>query len=184
MRLKDASILLAPVIIAVLSMVAIPFFLLPSEHPLSPPPEAAAPADPASPAATPASSGATTPEPAAGASSGETTVAAASPAAAQPAAGKGDAQNGAKLFAPKGCGACHTIAGVEGASGTIGPELSHIATVAQTRKPGVEAEAYIRESIQTPAAHTVEGFAAGLMPTLPLTESELDDIVAMLLTHQ
>lgn len=63
-----------------------------------------------------------------------------------------------------GCSVCHTIEGV--AAGLVGPDLTHIGTDAGTRKPGLSAEDYIRESIREPEAFVAEGVEreiAGLM---------------------
>jgi mono/diheme cytochrome c family protein len=57
-------------------------------------------------------------------------AAAASAPTAAPAAGTPLAAGDAKALMTKyGCGACHTIAGVPGAFGTVGPNLSHEGTV-------------------------------------------------------
>lgn len=80
---------------------------------------------------------------------------------------------------PGGCVACHTIQGLSTA--TIGPELTHIATVAGTRKTGMTAEAYIRESIQSPTAFVVEGYALA-MPAGLASGQNLEDLLAFLLT--
>ena len=37
-----------------------------------------------------------------------------------------DVANGASLFVAKGCSGCHTISGLEGANGRIGPNLTHL----------------------------------------------------------
>ncbi len=79
-----------------------------------------------------------------------------------------------------GCSACHTIEGIS--PGLVGPDLTHIGTDAATRKPGVSAEAYIRESIREPDAFVAEGVARaipGLM-TSAITASLSDDEVAAL----
>ncbi len=79
-----------------------------------------------------------------------------------------------------GCSACHTVEGVS--AGLVGPDLTHIGTDAATRKPGVSAEAYIRESIREPDAFVAEGVARaipGLM-TSALTANLSDDQVAAL----
>jgi cytochrome c oxidase subunit 2 len=89
---------------------------------------------------------------------------------------------GKRLLVDKGCAACHTIAGLPGMVGTLGPPLSNVATAAGNRKPGMSAEAYIRESISEPTAFTVAGFTPGVMLKIDLTATELDSIVAYLLT--
>jgi cytochrome c oxidase subunit 2 len=51
-----------------------------------------------------------------------------SPAPAPPAPGGADPAAGAALIQQKGCGACHTIPGIPGAAGTIGPNLAGVAS--------------------------------------------------------
>ena len=86
------------------------------------------------------------------------------------------------------CYQCHIVEGVS--NGLVGPDLTHIATDAATRKPGLSNEEYIRESIVDP-----EGFIAqGVDRTLPglmtkaivggLTDDEVDKLVAFLLTRR
>lgn len=100
--------------------------------------------------------------------------------------GGGNVNNGRTVFTGTGgCTVCHTIQGVPGATGTIGPELTHIATVAATRKPGMSAEAYIRESMLNPGAFVVTGFPDGQMPTdlgTRLSAQQQADLVAFLLS--
>ena len=60
------------------------------------------------------------------------------------------------------CGVCHTVAGTT-AGGNIGPELTHIGTVASTRTD-LSAEDYIRQSIQEPGAFITPDFG-NLMPS-------------------
>lgn len=85
---------------------------------------------------------------------------------------------------------CHTIPGIPNAVGLVGPNLSKIGSEAASRKPGMSAEDYIRESILDPA-----GFAAPQCPNGPcpagvmppnfgerLGQSDIDLIVAYLIT--
>ena len=92
---------------------------------------------------------------------------------------------GAQLFAGKaGCVGCHTIGST---GGVTGPNLSLIANVAGARKPGMDAAAYIDESIKNPSAYVVPGFPDGVMPqnfTTILTPAELSAIEAYLLTRK
>ncbi len=90
---------------------------------------------------------------------------------------------GKLIFMTKGCSGCHTIAGISTA--TIGPDLTHIATIAATRKPSLAAEDYIMESITDPEAFVVAGFKP-LMPALAdgTTEKDLEDLVDFLLKQQ
>lgn len=103
--------------------------------------------------------------------------------AATPGAGAGDAvARGKALITAQGCGACHTISSVPGAVGQIGPKLDGVGTRGAERKPGLTAEQYIEESIKDPTAYTVQGFPQGVMPKLPLSDSQVKDLVAFLLT--
>ncbi len=87
-----------------------------------------------------------------------------------------------------GCSACHTIEGVT--TGLVGPDLTHIGTDAGTRKPGVSAEDYIRESIREPEVFVAEGVeraTAGLMLsalTANLTDGQVDALVEFLLKQK
>src|SRR4051794_37684023 len=96
-----------------------------------------------------------------------------------------EAQAGAKLFSGKaGCIGCHTIGST---GGVTGPNLSNIATVAGTRKPGMDAQAYIDESIHTPSAYVVPGYPDGVMPqnfAQILTPDEINSIEQYLLTRK
>lgn len=95
----------------------------------------------------------------------------------------GDSSAGKQIFSRIGCTACHTIADVEGAVGTVGPELSQVASVAGQRVSGLAAIDYLRESILEPGAYVVEGFAP-LMPAGLIDEGpDLDALVAFLLTQ-
>jgi mono/diheme cytochrome c family protein len=94
-----------------------------------------------------------------------------------------EAQAGARIFTGKGgCVGCHN-AGSGG--GATGPNLSHIATDGATRKPGMDAEAYINESVHDPQAFLVPGYPP-LMPSFrgTLTEEEINSVVEFLLTKQ
>jgi cytochrome c oxidase subunit II len=92
----------------------------------------------------------------------------------------GSVDAGKALFTSKGCPACHTLAAA-GASGTIGPKLDGIGTAGATRKPGMAADAYIKESISDPQAFIAPGFAApSAMPNGLASGKELDDLVAFL----
>ena len=88
---------------------------------------------------------------------------------------------GRLVFSTKGCVGCHTIEGTS--TSTIGPDLTHIATVAATRKAPLSAEEYIQESIEEPGAFVVEGFEP-LMPKLAIAEGELEDLLEFLLDQE
>ena len=90
---------------------------------------------------------------------------------------------GRQVFLDRGCGGCHTVDGLT--AGTVGPILTNIATVAETRVPGQTAEDYIHESIVNPSAHVVEGFPDNVMPKNfeeLISQEQLNDLVAFLLS--
>lgn len=92
-----------------------------------------------------------------------------------------EAQEGARLFAGAGgCIGCHTVGSI---GGNTGPPLTNIATVAETRKPGMNAEAYIHESIVNSQAFLVPGFGP-LMPSFQgvLSEAQVNSLTQYLLT--
>jgi mono/diheme cytochrome c family protein len=95
-----------------------------------------------------------------------------------------DAMAGSSIFTGKaGCIGCHVVGS---AGGVTGPTLTNIATVAETRKPGTPAEAYIEESIRNSQAFVAPGYAAGLMPSFQgiLTDQEITQLVAFLMTRK
>ena len=88
------------------------------------------------------------------------------------------------------CFTCHTIDGVPGATGLLGPDLTHIGTDAATRQPGVSSEDYLRQSITEPEGFVAEGVeraVPGLMLTAltaGLTDDDVDALVAFLLEQK
>lgn len=111
-------------------------------------------------------------------------VATVAAATAAPAPSGGDAAAGAAVFAAKGCVACHTIQGLAGAVGQIGPELTNLATDGASRVAGQSADAYIREAIENPPSFVVDGFAPIMPATIraSMNDTEFEDLVAYLLT--
>lgn len=101
---------------------------------------------------------------------------------------------GQNLFTGRGgCSACHTIPGV--AAGILGPALTDIGATAANRISGYTAEEYIRESIVDPDAYTAgtadglpDDYAEGLMQAtmagIPLSEEDVDALVAFLLEQR
>jgi cytochrome c oxidase subunit 2 len=146
------------------------------------------------------SGGAPAPAPAPGASPvpGASPAPAASPApggapapapAPPPAAGGGDPTLGAMLIQQKGCGACHTIPGIPGASGTVGPNLgSHDNVPPVGQRPKIATypngvvpntgPADLKAWIMNPSA-LKPGTA---MPNLGLNDQDATNIVAYLET--
>jgi mono/diheme cytochrome c family protein len=91
---------------------------------------------------------------------------------------------GAQLFASQGCIGCHIV---KGQGGAVGPNQSTIGTVAATRKPGLDAAGYIRESIVNPNAFVVPGFQPNVMPQTygqTLTPEQIDQLVNFLLEQK
>ena len=93
------------------------------------------------------------------------------------------AEAGALLFQAKGCSGCHTIGGVaEFAS--IGPDLTQLSEAAGERVAGMSAKAYVTRSIREPKAFTVQGFPPGVMLTFELSDTQVESLVAFLLTDR
>ena len=92
--------------------------------------------------------------------------------------GAGSPAHGAALIAAKGCGACHTIPGIGGANGLVGPPLTLMGR--RTFVAGL-----LRNTPQNLAAWVFEPqrFVPGnAMPSTGLTESEALDVAAYLET--
>jgi hypothetical protein len=63
----------------------------------------------------------------------------------------------------------------------VGPDLTAVADRAATRVTGLDARAYIRQSLREPGAYRVAGYSA-LMPDLRLTDEQIDSLTAFLLS--
>ena len=90
----------------------------------------------------------------------------------------GSPAHGAELIAEKGCGACHTIPGIGGANGLVGPPLTLMGR--RTFVAGL-----LRNTPQNLAAWVLEPqrFVPGnAMPSTGLSESEALDVAAYLET--
>lgn len=88
---------------------------------------------------------------------------------------------GALLFATKGCVGCHMHASLPSARMQVGPNLTDLADRAATRVVGLDARAYIRQSIREPGAYRVPGHTA-VMPDLGVSDEEIDSLIAFLLS--
>lgn len=94
----------------------------------------------------------------------------------------------AKAFVKGTCVGCHTIPGVPGANGMVGPDLSNIGVEGATYIEGMSAEEYIRQSIEDPDAFITPECPTGPCPSgvmspafgQMLSPEELDGIVAYL----
>lgn len=91
-------------------------------------------------------------------------------------------ERGRALFYAKGCVGCHRKAGEQNTV-PVGPDLTGLADRAAARKPGMSAEAYVRESIRTPGAFIAPGFSTATfsMPDLGLSDDEIATVTAFLL---
>lgn len=103
--------------------------------------------------------------------------AAATPAPSAPSGGAAAAA-AAKTFTTSGCSACHSLAAIPAAKGTIGPSLDRLKEDAA--KAGQALVPYIEQSITAPNAYVVPGYQPGVMPqtfgtTIP--KSQLDALV-------
>lgn len=94
-----------------------------------------------------------------------------------------------QLFVRAGCVVCHTIPGIPGAEGRVGPALVLGETaVARLNDPNYHGEAktvreYISESILSPGAYVVPGYPPNVMPRWygkKLSAAALDKIGAYL----
>jgi cytochrome c len=90
----------------------------------------------------------------------------------------GDARRGAIAITRHGCGSCHTIPGISGANGRVGPPLTGIATrtyiagVLQNTPPNLQ------RWIQNPQAVVPNT----VMPNLGLSHQEVADVAGYLYT--
>lgn len=89
-----------------------------------------------------------------------------------------DASHGAQLMVLHGCGACHTIPGVTGADGSVGPDLGGLADRAYVggvlpNEPGGLVRWLVNPTTYAPNT---------AMPDLGVTEAEARDMAAYLFT--
>jgi cytochrome c2 len=110
-----------------------------------------------------------------------------SPSASKPAANTagsaastsgGDAQKGRTLMIEKGCGACHTARGVPEATGSIGPNLTGIASKPRIADTLDNTPENMKRWITNPSAAK----PGTMMPPLGLSDTESSDLVAFLET--
>jgi cytochrome c551/c552 len=118
------------------------------------------------------------PQPENAASSAATTSSAAVQGAPSVTTGRG-----ALLFATKGCVGCHMHASFPNAHMQVGSDLTAVADRAGTRVAGLDARAYIRQSLREPGAYRVAGYSA-LMPDLALTDEQIDSLTSFLLSSK
>jgi cytochrome c2 len=90
----------------------------------------------------------------------------------------GDPRHGAVVIAQAGCGTCHTVPGVVGARGRVGPSLDHIATQAVLVGTLPNTPANLLAWVRTPQAVR----PGDVMPNMELTEHDARDAAAYLAT--
>lgn len=86
---------------------------------------------------------------------------------------------GQELYTASGCSGCHSLDGSPG----VGPTLKGIAGSQVTLAGGQEVTAdaaYLTEAIREPDARVVEGYPAGAMPDLGLSDEDIAALVAFL----
>ncbi len=102
----------------------------------------------------------------------------AAPGAAQAGTPSANVQDVAALVQKGGCSGCHTIPGIQGAVGTVGPNWC---VPAQNLRAGKIDQAYIRRAIVDPNADIAQGYSPNIMPqnygTL-FAGQEIDTLVA------
>ncbi len=84
---------------------------------------------------------------------------------------------GKQIYAKAACNTCH---GAKKGERIVGPSAYGQFEIAATRKPGISAREYLRESIENPNAFVVEGFTPGIMPQTfkqTLKPEEIDAIL-------
>jgi len=88
---------------------------------------------------------------------------------------------GRQVYDRTGCATCHE-SGLGNLFHPVGPPLDHIGAVAATRRPGVPAEDYLRQSIVDPGAYVVPGYPDSMPRGLGdrLSKEEVDDLVRYL----
>jgi len=99
-----------------------------------------------------------------------------------PPASTGGAERGALLFAVKGCIGCHMHSAIPGARMQIGPDLTRLADRAASIVPGLDAPAYVRQSLREPGAYRAAGGGTAVMPDLHLSDADIEALSAFLLT--
>ena len=92
------------------------------------------------------------------------------------------AQRGALLFAAKGCVGCHIHAALPHARMQVGPNLTELAARAGTQVAGLDARAYIRQSLREPDAYRATTISSAVMPVIPMTDEQLESLTAFLLS--
>ena len=97
-----------------------------------------------------------------------------------PASGGSPADAGRQVFLTAGCTACHTIDTIPQARGNVGPNLTQVGSRAGTRKPGMSAEDYLKESVLQPDAFIAPGYTNDMPAGLVSAGPNVDNLIAFL----
>ena len=90
----------------------------------------------------------------------------------------GDPERGTAVIQEVGCGACHTIPGIDGAEGTVGPPLNFWARRSYIAGEVPNTPDHLIQWVMN--AHSIEPGTA--MPDLDVTEQQARDVAAYLYT--
>jgi cytochrome c551/c552 len=91
------------------------------------------------------------------------------------------AARGEMLFAMKGCVGCHMHSAFPTARMQVGPDLTDLPLRAAGAVAGLDAKAYVEQSLRVPGAYPAAGRQA-VMPDLHLSDNEVDSLSAFLLS--
>ncbi len=91
-------------------------------------------------------------------------------------ASAGDAKRGAQLIDQYGCSACHSIPGIAGPKGMIGPSLDHIGSRSFIARKFPNTPETMTKWLQNPQAMDPQN----TMPNLGITPADSRDITAYL----
>ncbi len=89
---------------------------------------------------------------------------------------------GRQVYRALDCGSCHEPSFLFGIR--TGPPLEHVGTLAGARRAGMAGQDYLRESLESPGAYLVPGYADA-MPrglTRRLSPADADALIAYLLS--
>jgi cytochrome c len=90
----------------------------------------------------------------------------------------GDPERGARLINHYGCGSCHTVPGVRGAKGLVGPPLTRFGSRSYIAGRLVNSGTNLQRWIRDP-----QGVEPGTaMPNVGVTPTDAEDIAAYLFT--
>jgi cytochrome c len=90
----------------------------------------------------------------------------------------GDIARGKQLLNQYGCGSCHSIPGVPGATGMVGPPLDHMAVRQTLAGKYANTPEVMSKWLQNPQAMD----PANTMPNLGVTPDDARDLTAFLFT--